>query len=148
MLAICKKKVSEYARRSNSRDTGLSKSTPVAFVQRDASKLAGFDYDSFDTVIDTFGLCSIDNPVDALREMKRVTKPGGRILLLEHGKSATYQWLTDFLDRKSASHRAKWGCTWNRDIEGLLDKAGLTDREVKLHHLGTTYRIVCTVADP
>lgn len=37
--------------------------------------------------MDTFGLCSYEDPVKALTEMQRVCKKGGRILLLEHGRS-------------------------------------------------------------
>ena len=42
---------------------------------------------SFDTVIDTFGLCSMSNPVIGLRALGRLVKPNGRIILLEHGRS-------------------------------------------------------------
>ena len=52
----------------------------------DSSKL-DFPDNCFDTVVDTFGLCSYDDPVMVLKEMKRVCKPDGKILLLEHGRS-------------------------------------------------------------
>ncbi len=42
--------------------------------------------ESFDTVADTFGLCSWDDPVRGLKECFRVLKPGGTMLLLEHGR--------------------------------------------------------------
>ena len=38
----------------------------------------------FDTTVETFVLCSLQDPVPCLREMARVTRPGGRILLLDH----------------------------------------------------------------
>ena len=56
-----------------------------------ARKGMGFKAGSFDTVVDTFGLCSYEDPVAALREMARVCKRGdqrGRILLIEHGRSS------------------------------------------------------------
>ena len=54
-----------------------------------------FSNESFDTVVDTFGLeCCYD--VDAaFAEMKRITKKGGKILLLERGKGI---WMADNLD--------------------------------------------------
>jgi len=48
-------------------------------------------------VVDTFGLCSFSDPVEALREMKRVVKPGGKILLLEHGKRYVQLWFLIWL---------------------------------------------------
>jgi ubiquinone/menaquinone biosynthesis C-methylase UbiE len=43
-----------------------------------------FAHDSFDTVFATFGFCSVMNPVAGLQELKRVCKPDGKLLLLEH----------------------------------------------------------------
>mmetsp|Transcript_12315 Transcript_12315/g.33023 ORF Transcript_12315/g.33023 Transcript_12315/m.33023 type:complete len:126 (+) Transcript_12315:479-856(+) len=93
------------------------------------------------SVVDTFGLCSFSDPVEALREMKRVVKPGGKILLLEHGKSH-YQWLTTFLNERADAHAERYGCYWNRDILALVEKSGLRVEEVKRRHFGTTYYII------
>lgn len=57
----------------------------------DAAKLVQFPDNSFDTVVDTFGLCSFDDPIAVLRELQRVCKPDGKILLLEHGRSKSYE---------------------------------------------------------
>lgn len=57
----------------------------------DAAKLKQFEDNTFDTVVDTFGLCSFDNPVAVLKELQRVCKPDGKILLLEHGRSKSYR---------------------------------------------------------
>lgn len=93
---------------------------------------------SFDTVTQTFGLCSISDPVSALKEMKRVVKDGGSILLLEHGKSY-YDWLNSTLNKLDEDHSNSWGCHWNRDIKSLINEAGLEISEEKRYHFGTTY---------
>ncbi len=52
----------------------------------DAQRL-DFSDASFDTVVSTFVFCSVPDAVRGLREVRRVTRPGGRILLLEHMRS-------------------------------------------------------------
>lgn len=101
-----------------------------------------FDDETFDTVVDTFGLCSMDDSVKALEEMQRVCKRrDGRILLLEHGRSH-YAWLSRLLDKFAAQHAQRWGCHWNRDILALVAAAGLEVETVHRFHFGTTYYIV------
>ncbi|KAL7552822.1 hypothetical protein ACHAWF_016072 [Thalassiosira exigua] len=70
----------------------------------DAANLRGFGENSFDTIVDTFGLCSFDDPVAVLKELKRVCKPDGKILLLEHGRSKSYSGLSDYLDKHAERH--------------------------------------------
>ncbi|KAJ3038938.1 Methyltransferase-like protein 7B [Rhizophlyctis rosea] len=113
---------------------------PLSFKIIDAENIPSPPAE-FDTVVETFGLCSCADPVASLKEMARVCKPDGRILLLEHGRSY-YNWLNDALDKTAGDHAQTWGCWWNRDIEGLIDQAGLEIVEIKRVHLGTTYYIV------
>ena len=97
----------------------------------------------YDTVVDTFGLCSVEDPVEALRAMARAAAPGGRVLLLEHGRSR-YEWLNRVLDAHAAAHLKRWGCSWNRDYDGVVAAAGLAGHvEVaRRFHFGTTYFFV------
>ncbi|MBW1698431.1 MAG: class I SAM-dependent methyltransferase [Deltaproteobacteria bacterium] len=55
----------------------------VELLEMDAQQLA-FPDNSFDTVFGTFVFCSVPDPVAGLRELRRVCKPDGRLLLLEH----------------------------------------------------------------
>jgi len=107
----------------------------------DGTALA-FPSGRFDTVVDTHGLCSVAEPRRLLREMSRVARPDGQILLLEHGRSH-YGWLNGLLDKYASRHLEKWGCSWNRDIEGLVREAGLSVESSSRWHFGTTYLLVC-----
>ncbi|EFN59364.1 hypothetical protein CHLNCDRAFT_137827 [Chlorella variabilis] len=101
---------------------------------------------SFDCVVDTFGLCSQQDPVTALKEMARVCKPGGRILLLQHGKG-TWGFVNSILDSGAGEHYLKWGCWWNRDIERIVRQAGLRVDSMSRWHFGTTYLVVARPAE-
>lgn len=113
----------------------------VSLAAMDAHSLP-FSNGEFDFAVDTFGLCSFDDPVKVLRELSRVVKPGGRILLLEHGRSQ-YGLLSDFLDKHAQAHAHKHGCYWNRDIDRLVREAGLSVLSRQTKHLDTTYVLIC-----
>jgi methyltransferase OMS1, mitochondrial len=122
--------------------------TRIVACQADAHTLPLPD-EAFDTVVDTFGLCSYDDPVAVLKEMSRVCKKsGGKILLLEHGRSHSYRWITNHLDRNAETHAANWGCVWNRDLDAILAKSGLQVESIHTWHFGTTYYVVCRPAPP
>mmetsp|Transcript_33623 Transcript_33623/g.52556 ORF Transcript_33623/g.52556 Transcript_33623/m.52556 type:complete len:251 (-) Transcript_33623:81-833(-) len=114
---------------------------PHTFQVTDSENLP-FDDNTFDTVIDMFGLCSYDEPIQALREMSRVCSPGGKILLLEHGRG-TKEWLNNYIDKTAPSHACSWGCWWNRDIRRIIRLSGLKCIQEKDLHFGTTMIRVC-----
>ena len=91
----------------------------------------------FDVVVDTFGLCSVPDPAAALRTLASLTAPGGRIVLIEHGRSG-WSWLDGRLDASAAAHSARWGCEWNRDLRAAIDEAGLVVDKESRWHFGTT----------
>ncbi|RSL50360.1 hypothetical protein CEP53_008819 [Fusarium sp. AF-6] len=79
----------------------------------------------YDTVIQTFGLCSVSDPVAVLTNLASAVKPGsGRIILLEHGKG-WYGIVNGLLDKNAGKHFEKYGCWWNRDIQGIVEEAAL-----------------------
>uniref|UniRef100_A0A7S0UQY9 Methyltransferase type 11 domain-containing protein n=1 Tax=Polytomella parva TaxID=51329 RepID=A0A7S0UQY9_9CHLO len=111
-------------------------------VTESGLRLVRFKPQSFDTVVDAFGLCSHEDPVKVLRQMASVLRPGGKILLLEHGKS-TSSWLNGWLNGGAEDHHDKWGCFWNRDIEKIVEKAGLDVVQATRWHFGTSYFMIC-----
>ncbi len=81
--------------------------------------------DSFDTVVCTYTLCSIPDPVAALHEVRRVLKPGGRFLFCEHGRSPDPA-LARWQDRIEPFWMPlAGGCHLGRDVPLLLREAGL-----------------------
>lgn len=130
--------VAEARKKLETRAHGTTVATTV--TRGDAQAMREVRSATMDTVVDTFGLCSYDDPVGALREMARVTKRDGRVLLIEHGRSE-YGWLSNILDHFADAHAKRWGCYWNRDILALVEAAGLEVTEKTSHHLGTTFVI-------
>lgn len=98
---------------------------------------------SFDTVVDTFGICSFEQPIQALQEMRRVVKDDGQVLLLEHGASQ-WEFVQSMLNRGIHRHVERYGCYANRDIAKLVKEAGLHIALDERAHFGTTYTLVCT----
>ena len=115
--------------------------------QQRLTSLQQFPSNTFDTIVDTFGLCSYNDPVIVLRELSRICKPNGKILLLEHGRSNTYNFITNYLDKHAERHAKNWGCVWNRDIDTLITKDSSSFMKIDTYHtfhFGTTYYMVCS----
>jgi ubiquinone/menaquinone biosynthesis C-methylase UbiE len=90
---------------------------------------------SFDTVVSTFTLCSIPDAGGALREMRRVLKPGGKLLFFEHGR-APDEGVRKWQDRLTPYWKPlAGGCHLNRDVTGLLDQAGFTTERIETRYL-------------
>ena len=97
---------------------------------------------SFDTVVDTFGLCSYENPEESLGHIVKMCKPEGTVLLLEHGLG-TWEFMNNILNKNAEKHAKKWGCIYNRDIPKIVASAGLTVVETRQRHFGTTQLYIC-----
>lgn len=100
----------------------------------------------YDTIIEAFGICSHEDPVKALKNFATLLKPGGRIVLLEHGRG-DYDFINNILDNRAVKRLETWGCRWNLDIGEILDDSGLEVAEEKRTHLGTTWCIVAKRKD-
>lgn len=97
---------------------------PVVFAGDDGETLP-FPDDRFDAALSTWTLCTIPDAVAALREVRRVLKPGRALHFVEHGLSpdaAVARWQRRFTP---VQRRLAAGCHLDRDIRSLLDEAGL-----------------------
>ncbi|KFG57589.1 methyltransferase domain-containing protein, partial [Toxoplasma gondii RUB] len=102
---------------------------PAEFKLQNSAKMK-FPDESFDAVVDTFGVCSYEKPVETLQELKRVIKPGGALLLLEHGESS-WIYFQKKLERSLLRHVWKFGCYHNRPIRQLVND--VCDTQTFLH---------------
>lgn len=86
---------------------------------------------SFDTVVTTWTLCTIPNAHLALQEVRRVLRPGGRLLFVEHGRApeANIARWQDRLDHVWGCIAG--GCHLNRQIDALITDAGFEIEELR-----------------
>lgn len=107
---------------------------PIEMVAVDVQGIHADD-GRFDTIVMTFTLCSIDDPLPALREMRRVLRDNGRLLFCEHGlapEPGVQQW----------QHRlTPWwkplagGCHLDRDIPALIREAGFSIEQLETGYI-------------
>ena len=95
----------------------------VEFIEGSAEAIPLQDA-SVDTVVTTWTLCSIPDALRALRDMRRVLRPGGHLLFVEHGRAPDPNviWWQDRLT--PVWKRLGGGCHLNRAIGTLIEGAG------------------------
>ena len=97
---------------------------------------------SFDTVVCTYTLCSVDDPAQVLSEMRRVLAPGGRLLFLEHGRApdasvARWQDRVEPLWKPLAG-----GCHLTRPVGASLRGAGFAVEPLGQAYLEKTPKVL------
>jgi ubiquinone/menaquinone biosynthesis C-methylase UbiE len=103
----------------------VSESRREATISEAGAERLPFPEESFDTVVATLVLCTVPDPEAALAEARRVLKPGGRLLFLEHVRSedaGLARW-QDRLERPW--HFLGDGCHCNRDTVAAISASGL-----------------------
>jgi ubiquinone/menaquinone biosynthesis C-methylase UbiE len=98
---------------------------PLAKVLRAPAEDLPFEDDSFDTVVSTLVLCGVDDQARALRELRRVLRPGGRLLFLEHVR-ADDPGLARFQDRMNWLNQLVVGCDCNRPTLATIEATNFT----------------------
>src|SRR3712207_3443911 len=99
---------------------------------------------SFDTVVSTLVLCTVPDQEAALDEVRRVLRPGGRLLFIEHvrAEGSTARWQ----DRVEPLWRRLFGgCHPNRDTVAAIEESGLDRKSTRLNssHANISYAVFC-----
>lgn len=98
---------------------------PVTLMNQSADRIPLGDV-SVDTVVVTWSLCSIPNPRITLREMRRVLKPDGRLIFIEHGLSPDAR-VQSWQNRLTPIwRRLAGGCHLNRKMDELIRSSGFS----------------------
>lgn len=101
----------------------LEKQKNVKLLEMDAQALQ-FPDDSFDFVISTCVYCSVPDPIQGFQEIRRVCKPNGKILMLEHMRSENPV-IGSLMDISNPLVVRLWGANINRRTLDNIHKAGL-----------------------
>jgi len=98
---------------------------PAARVLRAPAEDLPVEDGTFDVAVSTLVLCGVDDQPRALRELRRVLRPGGQLLFLEHVRSGD-PGLARLQDRMNWLNRLVVCCDCNRDTLGSIRGAGFT----------------------
>jgi ubiquinone/menaquinone biosynthesis C-methylase UbiE len=101
-----------------------------------------FTDDSFDTVVGSFVLCSVDDQEQAVDEIRRVLKPGGRYLFLEHVRSEDPDRARSQDRWEGVWRRVCFGCHPNRDTLPRIESAFTVEEVERGEHPGPAPKIV------
>lgn len=113
----------------------------VEFVGLDGQLLPLAD-DSADAALSTWTLCSIPDPVAAVREINRVLRPGGTLHFVEHGCSpdpGVRKWQRRL---NPIQRRIACGCNLDRDIPSILKDAGLSVDSLNTYYMKGSPKIL------
>jgi ubiquinone/menaquinone biosynthesis C-methylase UbiE len=109
----------------------LPETKPDAKIMQAPAEELPFEDDSFDTAVSTLVLCTVEDQPRALRELRRVLRPGGKLLFIEHVRSEDER-VARWQDRILPIHvRIGHGCRCNRNTLDSVRGAGFEVKELQ-----------------
>jgi ubiquinone/menaquinone biosynthesis C-methylase UbiE len=124
------RRLERAVREHNASQHGASQHGPGARVLRAPAEDLPFDDDSFDVAVSTLVLCGVDDQPRALRELRRVVRPGGRLLFIEHVRSGD-PGTARLQDRMNWLNRLVVCCDCNRPTLDSIRAAGFAVAQVE-----------------
>lgn len=118
--------------RARARAESLGIADRVELREMDAQAL-DFPDGTFDSVAFTCVFCSVPDPVAGLKEVARVTKPEGRIVMLEHMRPERHEWMGRLFDRMNPWVYRSGGLNINRRTMENIARAGIGVESQELH---------------
>jgi ubiquinone/menaquinone biosynthesis C-methylase UbiE len=113
----------------------VHKCSTDALILRAPAEDLPFEDDTFDTVVSTLVLCTVDDLPRALRELRRVLRPGGELRFIEHVRSDSAR-VARWQDRLNGINRVLGhGCNCNRSTVEAIEQAGFTIQRVEAGEL-------------
>ena len=116
-------------------------SIEITFLQEYAERISLKD-NSVDTILLTYSLCTIPDPISALKEMKRVLRSNGCLVYCEHGlapESSIRKWQNRL---NPINSYFSGGCNLNRNITQLITESGFKIRKSETMYLPGTTKLI------
>lgn len=129
---------------AKAKDKAVALNKDVQIIKMDVQNL-DFPNESFDFVFTTYVFCSVPDPVKGLEEIKRVLKPGGKLVMLEHvrSKKRLLGWI---MDRLNPLVVRMIGANINRNTVRNVKKAGFKNIEVE-NRVGDIIKFIRVMKD-
>src|SRR5512132_1155121 len=103
---------------------------PQATILRAPAEDLPFEDGTFDTVVSTMVLCGVSDQPRALRQIRRVLRPGGQLLFIEHVRSGD-PWLARHQDRMNWMCQAVMRCDCNRPTLTSIEEGGFAVADIE-----------------
>ena len=100
----------------------------ISLIEMDVQDMSFAD-NTFDTIVTSCVFCSVPDPIEGLKEMRRVCKPGGKIIMLEHMRSH-HAIIGRMMDGVNFIPLHIWGANINRETIDNVLKAGFKKEEI------------------
>lgn len=105
-----------------------------ADFRQNAGEAIPFETAAFDTAVCTFTLCSVSDPPQVLRELRRILRPGGQLLFAEHGLAPDARVRTWQARIEPVWKRLAGGCHLSRPVTSAIAQAGFDVASAGQHY--------------